>query len=137
MLEDLVTDITLTAHQEIKKSKKVCNVCLTLEVLLLSVNTSSDVAFTGVTKVSTFTPGPSPKQLIQDRSVHVPLSARAASHSRATSPAPIELTRSNSNNALSGTATPIPNTKPEGNLYFECLNCDRSVKRREQIPQPC
>jgi len=61
----------------------------------------------------------------QCHQIHVPLSARTASHSRPASPAPGELSRSHSNAALSGTATPVSGAKSDGNLYLECFNCGR------------
>lgn len=90
MIEDVTTDVALTAHQEILKSKKICPICLTY-----------------------------------CHQIHVPLSARNAGLSRAASPAPVELSRTNSNTSQSGTATPSSGLRPEGNLYYDCLNCGR------------
>jgi hypothetical protein len=125
MIEDIMTDVTLGVHQELLKNKKICSICLTRSVPFSLNHYCTYRMFLVVTKVSN-----SPELRINlSPVVHVPLSARTAGQSRAASPAPVELSRANSNNSQSGTATPNSGFKPDGNLYFECLNCGRPVKR--------
>ncbi|GBE78127.1 hypothetical protein SCP_0110100 [Sparassis crispa] len=97
MLEDILMDVVLESHQQIARSRAICDICHT------RCN-------------AVHVPGPSNPSL-----------QAGASSSRVASPAGEGKSADANGSAGTGTSTPLNGNGKDGTVYLECLNCKRQI----------
>ena len=122
MLEEVLLDVVLQSHQELARSKAICNICHTRYVWRPS---RSNVYLRIHTQLRLWYVGQSSSWwiCIDPSQVHVPGQSGSVQDSSSARPSPPDGTKALDGNTA-GTGT---NTPTNGTVYYDCTNCGRQV----------